>query len=137
MFKKTWAKVLLGIAIVVILAGAGFAVYRFGYTQGALSVRDGIEARLVERFGENFEDLENLPLKVRPGIRSMLLGRGFGSGNQSFGKLGGFSPFSAIFRLAVFIVVGWLAYKLIAALFHNNGWQLTFSRTAEDEEVIE
>ena len=128
---------LFGIILVLgVLAGAGFAGYRFGYMQGAAANIDGtslpalrnrgfgLQGMPMHGFGNNFERrFNNMPGHQNFGF--MELGRG--------GGFGFFSPFRFILQIAVIGLIIWLAYKL----FTGNGWNLSLTRQTVETPKVE
>ena len=128
---------LFGIILVLgVLAGAGFAGYRFGYMQGATAnidgtslpaLRDrgfGLQGMPMHGFGNNFERrFNNMPGHQNFGFMERGRGGGFGF----------FSPFRFILQIAVIGLIIWLAYKL----FTGNGWNLSLTRQTVETPKVE
>jgi len=128
---------LFGIIVVVgVLAGAGFAGYRFGYMQGATAnvdgaslpaLRDrgfGLPGMPMHNFGNNFErGFNNMPGHQDFGFMERGRGGGFGF----------FSPFRFIVQIAIVGLIIWLAYKL----FTGNGWKLSLTRQTVETPKVE
>ena len=128
---------LFGIILVLgVLAGVGFAGYRFGYMQGAAAnidgtslpaLRDrgfGLQGMPMHGFGNNFERrFNNMPGHQNFGFMERGRGGGFGF----------FSPFRFILQIAVIGLMIWLAYKL----FTGNGWNLSLTRQTVETPKVE
>ena len=128
---------LFGIIVVVgVLAGAGFAGYRFGYMQGATAEVDraslpafrdrgfGLRGMPMHNFGNNFER----GFIMIPGHQGFgYMERGHGGG------FGFFSPFRFLVQIAIVGLIIWLAYKL----FTGNGWTLSLTRQAVENPKVE
>jgi hypothetical protein len=120
--KKYWIwRILIGIVVLAVLAGVGFAVYRLGFAHGLMasngwegfsSTFEGHSGFLKQRF-----DAGGLP--ARGGMRPMRF----------------FSPFTLLFRLAIVVGGVWLLVKLFRNPIRGNGWQLTFSKAPVVETV--
>jgi hypothetical protein len=120
---------LLGIIVVVgVLAGAGFAGYRFGYMRGATATADGTAfvpwKMPMHNFDKNFNP-QGMPM------------HNFGRGNdrdfnRGFGP-GGHGGFFSLLRLVILGVIIWLAYKLVK----NSGWKLALTHQAAESPKVE
>lgn len=121
---------LLGILLVLgVLAGAGFAGYRFGYDQGSLATSDGTtqvtpwgsgwnrQIMPMHNFGRGFDR------SFGPGGYPMM-----GYGGMGFGF---FSPFMFMGRILFWALIIWLAYWL----FTKSGWK--FSMTRQETNSIQ
>jgi hypothetical protein len=116
--KKILLTLLTVIVVAGVLAGVGFAGYRIGYHQGALSTNTNTTANNtpfvhpdvpMHNFGRDFDRNFN---------------RGFGLGG--FGMHGGmgfgfFSPLMFLGRILFWGLMIWFIYWL----FTKSGWQLT------------
>jgi len=119
--KKVLLTLFVLIVIAGVLGGAGFAGYRFGYSQGANTTSNGND--IVKPFGrgDNF-DRNRMPM------HNFNNGMGPGYHHQGFGMMpygGGFgfmSPLSFLARIAVYAFLIWLAYKLF------KGWRISFTQ---------
>jgi hypothetical protein len=120
------------LAVVVIVAGlgaAGFAGYRYGYTQGVQSVADGDPQLNLPgfAFGPN-----RMPMHDGGFDRNFGPERGFGRGFDMHpgGRMGFglFGPLLFLLQLAFWAFVIWAIYTL----FTRSGWRLT--RTAQTVE---
>jgi hypothetical protein len=109
--KKALLTILAVVVVFGVLAGAGFAGYRYGYVQGA-SGNAGPFLR-GDGFGWNRMPMHNFERGIGPGFQ-----RNFGMMDRGFG-FGFFSPLRFLLTLAFWGVVIWLAYKLL------TGWRLT------------
>jgi len=112
--KKVLLTLLTVIVIVGALAGAGFAGYRIGYNQGAVSSGN---PPLLGR-GEH----------LNPDFMPHNFGRDFGPRIQPFGMMRDgnfgirlFSPFRLLWNIAILALVIWFVYWLIT----KSGWHLT------------
>jgi len=118
--KKILLTLLAVIVIVGALAGAGYAGYRFGYTNGLTGSGN------APVFGHYFHmDPDEMPMyRFGNGFD-----RGFGFNNRPMMRPGGFrtlgfgyfSPFLLLWRVAIIALILWFAYWL----FTKNGWQIT------------
>ena len=110
-----------------ILAGAGFAGYRFGFQQGVQAASNSnTTVRPFER-GNDFnlrrmpmpyfgQDMPRFQRGFGPrGLRMMPFGRGFGFL---------FSPIRLLIQLAFLGLIVWLGYKLL------TGWRFSLTRPA-------
>ena len=121
------------LTVVVILAAlgaAGFAGYRYGFNQGALSASNGDTQQVVPGFGfgpqrmpmHNFGNDEfNRRFSGGPGFNMMHRGIGFGM----------FAPLMFLLRVAFWGLVIWALYTLVA----RSGWRLT--KTVPASPVVE
>jgi len=120
---------LLGIIVVVgILAGAGFAGYRIGYSRAGVTALDetvrlqprdktpGLHGMPMHNFGNNFERGFN-QMPGHPGF--VIMDRG--THGRGFGFM---SPFFFLMRIAIWALVIWLIYKVIK----GNGWHISITR---------
>jgi hypothetical protein len=127
-------RLLLGLLTVVVilaaLGAAGFAGYRYGFNQGALSTSNGGTGQVVPGFGfdphhmpmHNFGNDEfNRRFSGGPGFNMMHRGMSFGF----------FSPLMFLLRIAFWGLVIWALYTLVA----RSGWRLT--KTAPASPVVE
>jgi hypothetical protein len=131
MSKTRWLRrILIAVIALGILIAAGYAIYRVGYTRGAVIARagEGFETRFPGRFRLPQDKLDESQIwpRVHPGLpqykfnpRSIFLSRFFGT--RPF-----FSPVLLILKVAFVGVVLWLLYKVVTLIFRDNGWQLTF-----------
>lgn len=119
--KKWLIRILLVVVAIGALAGAGFAGYRIGLSQGVqLSGNFDDAPRFVERFHK--DGIPGLPLGVYRNDRSF--SREFGPGGFHGRGFGFISPLFVLLKVAVLGLIAWGVYKL----FTGNGWQLSFTR---------
>lgn len=107
--KKVLLTLLAVVVLLGVLAGAGFAGYRYGYFQGAAG--DEVPFARGNNFGWNRMPMHEFDRGMGPGFQ-----RGFGMMDR--GGFG-FFPFHILLTLAFWGLVIWLAYKLL------TGWRLT------------
>ena len=127
-------KILLGLLTVVLLlaalGAAGFAGYRFGFNQGALSVSNDGGQQVVPGFGfgpqrmpmHNFGNNEFQRGFGGPGFNMMR------HGGMGFGFVG---PLMFLLQIAFWGLVIWALYTLVT----RSGWRLT--KTAPTSTVVE
>lgn len=121
--KKVLLTLLAVVVILGMLAGAGFAGYRYGYIQGA----SGEAAPFARGHGLGWQrmPMHNFERGIAPGFQ-----RGFGPGGFGMMDRGGgfwfFSPWRLLIQIAVLGLVVWLVYKLL------TGWRLTLTRAADE-----
>jgi hypothetical protein len=119
--KKWLIRILLVVVAIGALAGAGFAGYRIGLSQGMqLSGNFDDVPRFVERFHK--DGIPGLPLGVHPNDRGF--DREFGPRGFHGRGFGLSSPIFFLLKVAVLGLIVWGVYKL----FTGNGWQLSFTR---------
>lgn len=122
MNKKSWIwRIIIGIVVLVVLVGVGFAVYRLGFARGLMASNgwEGFPQGASEQTGFMKQRFDAGGFPARGGIGSMMF----------------FSPFALLFRLAIVVGGIWLLVKLFITSMRGNGWQLTFSRTPVRETV--
>ncbi len=141
--------VLITLLVVAILAAGGYALYRYGYSRGAVSTHMG-EGLMFH----DFEDmpfapghmrrfpgapLEDLPQQFRdrldmPYHRDNLHMTPYGGmwSNWNF-----FSPFTFILKLLFLGLIVWLIYKLIMLFTGGKGWQLSYTPKEESPDEPE
>jgi len=134
---KRFLLTLLAIVVIAgVLAGVGFAAYRFGYRQGVVATsNDEVIIRPFER-GNDF-NWERMPMhRFRDEMpRNFGAGPGFGPGG--FGMrmydrgFGFFSLFRFLVQAAILGLIVWLVYKLL------TGWRLSFTRAAVERPLVE
>ena len=125
---------LLGILLVIgVLAGAGFAGYRIGYQQGALTTTDGNPAPFTRGFQLGPQDMpmHNFGRDFDRGFN-----RGFGPGgfrmmDRGMG-FGFFPPFMFLAGIVFWGLIIWFTYWL----FTRSGWQIT-RRSVESSKSVE
>jgi hypothetical protein len=119
--KKWLFRILLVLVAVGALAGAGFAGYRIGLSQGMQRSGNFDEVpRFVERFHK--DGMPGLPLGVYPHDRGF--NREFGPGGFHGRGIGFASPLFTLLKVAVIGLIAWGVHKL----FTGSGWQLSFTR---------
>ena len=107
---------LLAVVIVLgVLAGIGFAGYRYGYMQGATG--DGAPFVRGDGFGWHRMPMHDFERGIGPRFHGRFGGFNM-LGHGGFG-FGFFSPLRLLFTLAFWGLVIWLGYKLL------TGWRLT------------
>lgn len=114
--------VLTMLAIIVItgvLAGVGFAGYRFGFQQGALAASNGDTVVPPFARGDDFH-WKRMPMpEFGGGMRP-----GFHPGFGMMGRRGGFGIFplfGLLIQLAILGFIVWLVYKLL------TGWRISLT----------
>lgn len=129
--KKWIVRIVLAIVVLGLLAAAGFAIYRVGYTQGVLATSTGEGVQPGWLHGR----LPGGPMEFHE--RFITPRRSFDEGYfpMSGSSRGGlfFSPLAPILGLAFFGVVVWLIYKFVIAFTRGQGWQLTFRPHPEEK----
>ena len=145
--KQVVGRVLLVLLVVVILAGAGYALYRIGYVNGIAAANDGHV--VFGRFFGNFNLPEDM-LKDHPFMQfdrpesgrfnfddqTQSMPRAFNRSpltRNVFSRYSLYSPFSILFRLICLGFVIWVGYKVISAIFGGKGWKLSFKKLPEEE----
>jgi len=121
--KKVLLTLLAVVVIIGALAGAGFAGYRIGYTQGATSSGDAwflgrserMHPGLMHDFDRDFGPVFN-------SFRSPMMGRGDWGFNI-------FTPLRFLWNIAVLALVIWFVYWL----FTKSGWRITRQADKESE----
>ena len=119
--KKVLLAILAAVLVIGVLAGAGFAGYRIGYTHGAQASTNG-DAPLFgrfERFGPERMPMPNFGREFDRGFprgefQMMHRGRGFGI----------FSPLMFLAHLAIWALVIGLGYLL----FIRSGLRLSLTK---------
>jgi len=123
--KKVLLTLLAAVLIIGVLAGAGFAGYRVGYSQGAQASANGNaqtpgrpenfgpDGPPFQNFGRDFDRGFNHGFP-RQGFQMMHRGRGFGI----------FSPFMFLGHIAVWGILIWLVYLL----FTRSGLRLSLTK---------
>ncbi|HUG34247.1 MAG TPA: hypothetical protein VMJ90_05720 [Anaerolineales bacterium] len=119
--KKWLIRILLVLVAVGALAGAGFAGYRIGLSQGVqLSGNFDDAPRFVERFHK--AGMPEFQFGFHRNDRGF--NREFGPGGFHGRGFGFMSPLFVLLKIALFSLIAWGVYKL----FTGNGWQLSFTR---------
>lgn len=131
--------VLITLLVVAILAAGGYALYRYGYSRGALSTHMGE--------GFMFHDFEDMPFAGGPMHRFPGAPQGdlperfrdrldmpYHRDNFHMTPYGGmwssgtfFSPFTFILKVLFVGLIIWLIYKVITLFTGGRGWQLSFT----------
>jgi hypothetical protein len=149
--RQLVGRILLVLLVVVILAGAGYALYRIGYVNGVADANDGHVS--FPWFSDDFDFPEGV-LKNRPRVQFYQRGSGmFDNDGQMqnmpyafnqyplrtsvFSRYSFYTPFSILFRLICLGFFVWAGYKVITAIFGGKGWKLSFQKTSEDNEPVE
>jgi uncharacterized membrane protein len=113
--KKVLLTLLAVIVIAGALAGVGYAGYRLGYNQGAISSGNapffGRSDRMGPQFMPNFN--REFGFWAQP-FHSPMMGRG----NFGFNI---FTPLRILWNIAILALVVWFIYWL----FTKSGWQVT------------
>jgi hypothetical protein len=142
MSKTQWlGRILIVVIALGILIAAGYAIYRVGYTRGAVNARagEGFEARFPDRFRAPQDKLDESPFWPRggPGLPQNAFDPRVGVSSRLFGARPFFSPVLLILKVAFVGVVLWLLYKVVTLIFRGNGWQLTFRSLAADTDTAD
>jgi uncharacterized membrane protein len=121
--KKVFLTIIAVVVAIGVLAGAGFAGYRFGFMQGIQTTSNGTAPSLsrdrMPQFHPGLFD-RDFGRGVAPNYFSMMpYGRGFGF----------FSPLLFLGRIVFWVLVIWFVYWL----FTRSGWRL--SRTPKSAET--
>ncbi len=149
--KQVVGRVLLVLLVLVILAGAGYAIYRLGYANGVAAATDGHV--VFGRFFGNFNLPEDM-LKDHPWMQftrpesgrsdfddhMQFMPRMFNRYPMARSVFSGYSlysPFSILFRLLCLGFLVWAGYKVISAIFGGKGWKLSFQKMPDDNESVE
>ena len=128
---------LLGIIVVVgVLAGAGFAGYRYGYMHGATASANGTAfvpwKMPMHNFDKNFNP-QGMPMHNFGRGNDRDFNRGFGPGGYGMMGRGVLGGFFSLIHLVILGFIIWLAYKLIK----NSGWKLSLTRQAAEAPKVE
>lgn len=151
MTSRKWiGPVLITLVVVAILAAGGFALYRFGYSRGALaaSTGEGVMFHNFDRMpfpwgrmGDFPKDrLGELPQRFEGGFdfpdhrfdsRSVPFDRSLPT--RSFA-----SPFSIVLRVLFFGLFIWVLFKVSKLFTGGKNWQLSFNSqvAVEPEEEV-
>jgi hypothetical protein len=120
------------IVIAVVLAGVGFAGYRYGFQQGALAASNNGDTlppfARGNDFGWNRMPMHEFGWSMRPGFQ-----HGFGD-FRMMGRGGGFGIFplfGLLIQLAILGFIVWLIYKLL------TGWRISFTRATVESPRVE
>lgn len=120
--KKVLLTLLAVIVVVGALGAAGMVGYRYGFSQGISSATTAETPSVRPGFGF---DPQRMPMHESGFGRDFGQGRGFdrGSGMMPGGMMGfGFlGPLMFLARIAVWVLVIWAIYMLVA----RSGWRLT------------
>jgi hypothetical protein len=133
--KKVLLTLLALVVVVGVLAGAGFAGYRFGYRQGVQAASNTDTTVRPFTPGNDF-NLRRMPMHEF-GHGMNRFHPGFGPGGFGMMPFGGrgfgffFSPIRLLIQLAILGFIIWLAYKLL------TGWRLSLTRTAVESPRVE
>lgn len=134
--KRFLLTLLAIVGIAGVLAGVGFAGYRFGYRQaGQTTSNDEVIIRPSER-GNDF-NWYRMPMR-RFGDempRNFHRGPGFGPGGIGMRMydrgFGFFSMFRFLVQVAILGLIAWLVYKLL------TGWRISFTRAVVENPKVE
>lgn len=121
--KKVLLTLLAVIVVLGALAGAGFAGYRIGYNQGAIS--DGNAPLFMHPDRMNPNTMPSFRRDFGPGLdtyRHPMMGRG------DFG-FNIFYPLRFLWNIAILALVVWFVYWL----FTKSGWRITRQAVKEQE----
>jgi len=133
--KKVLLTLLAIIVVAGVLGGAGFAGYRFGYRQGIStnvtsdSIRGMRPFGPANGFGQDDMPMHNFNNKgVAPRFHQGMFLRGNG---MPFGRgIGFFAPIFFILRIAFWVLIIWIAYKLLTS------WRVSFTRV-DNQNLVE
>lgn len=131
MSKTQWVgRILFAIIALGLLIAAGFAIYRIGYTRGAVIARagEGFEARFPGRYSLPQDKLDEGPMWFwgRPGLPQHSFDPRSGFSSRFLGARSFFSPVLLVLKVAFVGLILWLLYKVVTLIFRGKGWQLTF-----------
>lgn len=149
--RQLVGRILLVLLVLVVLAGAGYALYRWGYINGLAAADEG---RVGFRWFSDDFDFSEDALKHWPWAQFNRRGSGMFDYNDHmqsmphtfyrspvtrsvFSRYMIYSPFSALFRLICLGFFVWAGYKIITAIFGGKGWQLSFQQRSEEGESVE
>jgi hypothetical protein len=157
MTSRKWiGTVLITLFVVAILAAGGAALYRFGYTRGALAASSG-EGFMFHGFddmpfmdghmgeGYMFHDFNDMPFQGnrRGGLPQGFQGRfdtpdrGFFPRAVPFGRdlatHSFYSPFTILLRVLFLGLMVWVLFKLVELFRGGKSWQLSFNSQVEPE----
>ena len=118
--KRILLTLLAAVLVIGVLAGAGYAGYRFGFRQGARTSSNGDASPFVGRPEINSE---RPPFPLERGF-DRDFNRGFPNGGFRIMNRGGFGFFSPFMFLGHIVLWG-LLLLLIYLLFTRSGWRLT------------
>jgi len=142
--RKWFSTVLITLVVVAILAAGGYALYRYGYSRGAMATPRGEEFMFHDfedmpfprgHMGElpqRFQDRSEVPFQ-RLDPRAALF-------EHMLPTRSIFSPFSLVLRVLFLGLIVWLLYKFISLFTVGKSWQLSFNSQADvepEEEVKE
>lgn len=161
MSSRKWiVTVLITLVVVTVLAAGGCALYRLGYTRGAVAANAG-EGFLMHDFedmpffgghmgeGFMFHDFEDMPfagghmgeLPGRFQNRSDVPFQRFDPRSQLYGHMyptrSFFSPFSWVLRVLFLGLIVWVFYKIIKLFTGGKSWQLSFNAQEAAEPEVE
>jgi len=132
-------KVVLTLLVVVVaaglLAGAGFAGYRIGYSQAALSTKTTIDKDTPYVHGFPFMH-PTMPMQNFSRDLDRSFNRGMGMDNFGMrGRVGFglFSPMMLLGRILFWVLVIWFIYWL----FTKSGWHLTRKPQSVENPKVE
>jgi hypothetical protein len=150
--RQLVGRILLVLLVLVVLAGAGYGLYRLGYVNGVADASD--EHVGFWRFSDGDFDfpehmLENWPWAQLSRRGSRLSGSNeqmhvmpfttnqFPATQYSFNRFSYFSLSSFFLRLICLGFFVWAGYTIISAIFGGRGWNLSFEKLGEDEKPVE
>lgn len=114
--KKVLLTILAVVVVFGVLAGAGFAGYRYGFMQGASG--EGTPFLRGNGLGWNRMPMHDFDRNIGPGFHN----RAGGFNMMGRGGFGFFTPLRLLLPIAFWGVLIWLAYKFF------TGWRLTLVR---------
>ncbi len=149
--RQLVGRVLLVLLLVLILAGAGYALYRLGYVNGVADANDGQvrfpwlsgdfdfpEDALRNRPWASFNQRGTRMFDVDAHMQSIPHAfNQFPMTGSVFSRHSFYTPFSILFRFICLGFLIWAGYKVITAIFGGAGWKLSFVKTSEDNEQVE
>jgi hypothetical protein len=150
MKSRNWiGTVLITLVVLAILATGGYALYRYGYSRGALATHmgEGFMSHDFDdmpfhggRFGELPRDqLEDLPQRFQDRFdapyhrydpRMFPFGGMLSSRTIS-------SPLLILMRLLFLGLIVWVIYKIITLFTGGRSWQLSFNSQSEGDTEAE
>ncbi|TFH32202.1 MAG: hypothetical protein E4G99_13020 [Anaerolineales bacterium] len=162
MKSRRWiGTVLITLVVIAVLAAAGCALYRFGYSRGAIAANAG-EGFMMHDFedmpffggamgeGFMFHDFEDMPFagqhmgQLPPQFQDRSQGpnQRFNPGQAAYGHMfnarSHFSAFTFVLRVLFLGLIVWVLYKFITLFTGGKSWQLSFNSqgTSDPEEDI-
>ena len=127
--KTLWIRIFLAVLVLAVLAAGALVIYRVGYARGVAA-----EQSVSGEKGKGIPGWRNLPAQNPHFGLEPVPGKGRANGafpvpaKNGHNRLGGFSLFGGLLRLAVLGLAVWLVYKFFRGIPGGMGWQLTFQR---------